>query len=413
MNNTFCIAPWVHVHSWANGDVLPCCVSRHDDDMKFGNLQTHTLKEVYNSDNIKEMRLRMMTGKKSPHCSRCYRDEEYGFDSLRLRLNRDYKERHIDMLDITNDDGSIDTEHMRIVYWDMRFSNLCNMKCRTCNTTSSSKWYEDDLEISKHIGHPAPAQKFIKIRNDMSSLIDEIRPQIDNIEEIYFAGGESIIMDEQWTLLDEFVAKEKFNVRLKYQTNMSVLKFKDRNILDVWRKFPNLNIGLSLDASGALAEYLRPGASWDTIEDNIRRIRTELPNANLEIGYTASALNITDIVRFYKYAVEEKLISKWYFYINLLEMPTHYHVNVLPREVLDDTILEIRELISNIRNDDGMDGIISQFESLIKVLKGPSLYQTEEWNRFCNMTRLIDNLRSESIYEHLPWLANYIDEKNT
>ena len=410
-NKNFCIAPWVHIHAWANGDVLPCCVSRHSDELKLGNLQDTSLADIYNSENTKALRLNMLDNKPSAHCARCYNDERFGFNSLRNKLNHDYLENNRDLVEMTTAEGIVPAEEMRIVYWDMRFSNLCNMKCRSCNTVSSSKWYDDELKLSKITGFSPPVDKFKKIRNDFSTLLEEIKPQVSNVEEIYFAGGEPLIMDEQWELLDEFIAQDKFDVRLKYQTNMSVLKYKDRDIISIWKQFPNLNIAMSLDASHGLGEYMRPGATWDTIESNIRKIKQEVPHAILQISPTVSAYNVTEIVKFYKYVVDNEFIEKWYFSLNLLEMPAYYHISILPASILQATKQDILELMSTFTTPD-MSNVKSQFQSLVNAIDGPSNYNTGDWYKFCKVTTALDTMRNESVLEHLPWLQSYMKDYN-
>ena len=218
-----------------------------------------------------------------------------------------------------------------------------------------------------------------------------------------------MIMDEQWELLDEFIAQEKFDVRLKYQTNTSVLKYKGRDIIDIWKKFPNLNIAMSLDASHGLAEYMRPGATWDDIESNIRMIKQELPHAVLGISPTISVHNITEIVKFYRYVVEQGYIQKWYFNLNLLEMPVYYHISVLPKPILENVKAEIQELIQTFTTSD-MDVVKNNFQSLINAIDQPSRYGTQDWAMFCKVTKTLDELRNESIFAHLPWLETYMQE---
>jgi hypothetical protein len=48
----------------------------------------------------------------------------------------------------TKDDGSIDTEDFPVVYYDLRFGNFCNLKCRMCGPTDSSAWYDDWIKLT-------------------------------------------------------------------------------------------------------------------------------------------------------------------------------------------------------------------------------------------------------------------------
>ena len=49
---------------------------------------------------------------------------------MRMRANESWKHHVEDSMSRTNPDGSV--EDMKLPYWDFRFSNICNFKCRSC-----------------------------------------------------------------------------------------------------------------------------------------------------------------------------------------------------------------------------------------------------------------------------------------
>ena len=73
---------------------------------------------------------------------------------------------------------------------------------------------------------------------------------IDYVEQIYFAGGEPLIMDEHYRILEELERRGMFDVRLVYNTNFTQVRLKDRYVFDFWKKFKNVSVGASLDAMG-------------------------------------------------------------------------------------------------------------------------------------------------------------------
>ena len=139
-----CIIPWVHLHTWPNGNVYPCCVTPMQHIA--GNLNDNTLEEVFNSDLMKNLRVDMMNGVKSESCERCWKQEENGGHSMRMRANDSWKHLVDDSLSRTNPDGSM--EEMKLPYWDFRFSNICNFKCRSCGPQLSTGWYPDTKKIA-------------------------------------------------------------------------------------------------------------------------------------------------------------------------------------------------------------------------------------------------------------------------
>ena len=136
-------------------------------------------------------------------------------------------------------------------YFDIRFSNICNYKCRTCGSEFSSKWAQEHKE------HDAPPAGFrvIQHADKSGALLDQVVEQIPNIELAYFAGGEPLITDEHYVILEEMIASGKCkDIVLRYNTNMSNFKYKKYDVLDMWSNFKRVEVSSSLDHYGVKAE---------------------------------------------------------------------------------------------------------------------------------------------------------------
>ena len=73
--------------------------------------------------------------------------------------------------------------------------------------------------------------------DDIYTILDQ---QIDNVEEIYFAGGEPLIMDEHYYILEKLIAKGRRDVRLRYSTNLMKIKYKQWDNIELWRHFDSV-----------------------------------------------------------------------------------------------------------------------------------------------------------------------------
>ena len=60
-NDTMCILPWIHMHPWPNGKTMLCCDSPWE--THIGDLRENTLREVWNSPDMRQVRLNMLQGK--------------------------------------------------------------------------------------------------------------------------------------------------------------------------------------------------------------------------------------------------------------------------------------------------------------------------------------------------------------
>jgi len=320
-DDVFCILPWVHLHAYPDGRAYPCCHSTMD--YPIGNLKENTIEEVWNSDSYKNMRKNMLEGKPCKECTKCYEQEKNGFISGRNSHNKHFG-HHIKLVDDTKSDGSY--EDFKLRYYDIRFSNLCNMSCRTCGSLFSSNWYNEETKLFGPRDHP----QIMFSGKTEEDMWEQLLPHIPYIEQIYFAGGEPLIMEEHYRFLKELVRQERFDVKILYNTNFSRLNLKDEDVLDYWKLFKSVSVGASLDAMGTRAEYMRKGTKWDETVRNRERMLEKCPNVDFYISSTVSIYNLFHISDFHRDWVENGLIQAQDWNINILQSPNRDRIDVLP-----------------------------------------------------------------------------------
>ena len=155
-NKTFCMAAWTHTYLSPQMERRLCCSSREDsqnfkqyiDTLPKNNLPTskinlQTLEQHWNSDYMKEVRVKLMAGEEIPQCQVC-NHKLLSVATYRSHFNKLYENQIDEAFKKTKDDGSTD---MQVTSWDYRFNNLCNFKCRMCGDMLSSSW---EAENRKH-----------------------------------------------------------------------------------------------------------------------------------------------------------------------------------------------------------------------------------------------------------------------
>ena len=258
--------PWLHLNVTPKGDVYPCCSSDYVE--PFANVKNMSLKQAFNTNRMKQLRLDMLSGRKNEACTFCYKHEENSPHSFRKYSLEHFGHLYDDLIPLTNEDGSIDNFSMR--YFDVRFSNICNFKCRTCGGEFSSQWAQEE----KQHDNREDSFRVVQHADESGKLLDEILEQIPNMELAYFAGGEPLITDEHYTILEEMISSGRCKeITLRYNTNMSNFKYKKYDILDMWSNFKNVEVSASIDHFGEKAEYIRSGTKWHSVENNLREIR--------------------------------------------------------------------------------------------------------------------------------------------
>lgn len=389
-----CVAPWVHLHTWPNNKVLPCCLTPMENTI--GDLSESSLAEVWNDKPIRDMRLQFMNDERPASCHRCYSIEDAGGKSYRHHLNKFYAD---DFSTIRETDINGHTKGMNIKYWDFRFSNICNFKCRSCGPQLSSGWYEDTEQLYGELPKNLPDPKNFATKPSWQ----ELEPLFEIVEEIYFAGGEPLIMEEHYRILNKLVAMEKFNVKLRYNTNFSRLKYKKLDVLDIWNKFKDVKIGASIDAMGPRAEFMRSGTKWDAIVENRNQMKERSPDTHFFTNITLGNMNSFHIIDFYKWIVDNEFIQDPRdIHINLVQFPKHYSLQSLPKEIkkqIEELYLDMADYCDSHK----IERVGEQFKMAVNYMNEEDIFEQER-NTFRNMTKNLDKIRNESFLEVFPEL---------
>jgi len=222
-------------------------------------------------------------------------------------------------------------------YMDIRFSNLCNMKCRSCGPDCSSQWAQEfvDKRGKEMFEQYFPNRKVVINNNDDQQFMVKLKPYLNDVKEVYFAGGEIIITPEHYECLDHWLESGNTDIELNYTTNFSTLHgYKDKNLLEYWKKFKNIQVWASLDAHGDLAECIRRGTDWEKTVANIKKLKEELPHVQFQITPTISIWNIFKFPDFFDYMIENELIDlKTCPRFNLATSPWYANIMILPKHV--------------------------------------------------------------------------------
>jgi radical SAM protein with 4Fe4S-binding SPASM domain len=396
----FCMAPWTHLCAESSGNVMPCCYASRDQEL--GNLHSSTLAEIWNSDATRKLRLNMLEDRPTELCWRCYELESVGSYSHRLRLNRTYA-HHFPLVESTTDDGTV--ARLNMPYMDLRFSNLCNFSCRTCGPDSSTTWYED----AQRLWGPFERVKLRRAIDDPVDLWRQLEPLLDHVEEIYFSGGEPLIMEEHYKVLGYLADHKRYGVRLLYNTNFSTMRYQSMDVLELWSRFESVTVGASLDGTRARGEYLRKGQVWSQVLENRKRMREVCPNARFHVSFTLSVMNSLHAPDMHRECVAEGLIEPNHMVINIVNSEKHFRVQILPAPLKERMRELYRGHIKNFIEPFGpsCDDVRGHFAAALKFLDNGDV--SDHLPVFRDFTRRLDEIRGESFVTVFPELSALMD----
>ncbi len=358
----FCPLPWLMMAVRNNGDMRICCQANtaksrglyRKENGEAYNVEQEVIADARNSNLAKDLRKSMIEGVQHEACIRC--DQE---DINKIRSRRSYEvEKAKDTFsyehakEVTGSDGSIDVKKIPLNYLDLRFGNKCNIRCRMCGPTDSSAWYNDYVELwgtpsyeesSGEVKLIQDGQKNWVPENNIYDWVerehfwDDIEENMDHLTYIHTVGGEPMLIEKQFNLLEKCIAKGiAKNIELEYNTNGTIIPQK---AWDYWKHFKTVKIGLSMDGTGTLNDYIRYPSKWKNIEDNIKKLENYEGNLHLWFTYTVQVLNIfyLDDVLKWKIAQDFKNFgasrTQPFVSSHPLHNPKHYSIHILPMDV--------------------------------------------------------------------------------
>ena len=389
-SKTFCIYPWIHLHAYPTGEAYPCCHAEMKPGI-VGNCRTNTLEEIWRDQPMQQLRADMLSETPNAACTRCYEQEQSGFFSGRKSANKHHG-HHVKKLD---------SNPFEMTYWDIRFSNLCNLSCRSCGHIFSSSWYQDQAKL---------AGPEWKARNTVlnyagrteTDMWEQLEPHLDYVEQIYFAGGEPLLMAEHYNILEELLRRGRTDVRLIYNTNFTHTDLKGRSVFEYWRQFKSVAVGASLDDMGARGEYIRKGTDWSVVQQNRRDMLKICPDVDFYISPTLSIMNAHHLPDFHRAWVEQGLIRAQDLNVNILQDPLYYRVDIAPSEYKAELESKWRKHIEWLKPQDHLGRATQGFESAITFMN--STDNTHLLDTFWRKTHELDTIRNESCLTVIPEL---------
>lgn len=361
-SNTFCVLPWIHFATRPNGDMRLCCNanssgagSNHtiglvkNEKGVPANFGRETPMSAWNNEYMRDVRTSMLEGKIPASCKKCFEEESKNVVSKRMWETGTWIQEGLDIKELIDNtkDGFVPE---KLVYLDLRLGHTCNLKCIMCSPHDSSQWVADHKKV-----YPLFQAKELKDqmnwnRKDFNNFWHEnpdfwkeMYAQIPNLKQVYFAGGEPLMIREHKLFLEEIIRQGYADkILVRYNTNGLLV---DDSIIDLWKKFKKVKVGFSIDATDLRNWYIRYPSDWDTIVKNLHKLDNTADNIHVSIATAIQILNIKNLAYFAKWKITQNfkkinfdgesdgiLPGGGIFNMHLLYIPTFLSIKCLPPE---------------------------------------------------------------------------------
>jgi len=381
--NTKCVLPWIHKYVNPQGLVLTCCVGNENSPL--GRIQDNSLNEI----STDQVRQQMEAGQRPSECYSCWRTEDLGLTSLRHHANKTWSNYY-------------SQTNFVLRHLDIRLSNKCNLMCRMCSGKFSNRIAQEEQKL----------YGFTKYKNEVLSptlvikQLDFIRNNVDTISSVYFAGGEPLINDEHYQILQILIDAKRTDIELSYNTNFSMLQFKKYNVLDYWKHFKKVNIGASIDLIGDQSNYVRHGVEYSQLEKNYRYIK-DLQNVNFKITSILHLQNVFNLPKLQKHWIEQGFACK-NIKFTCVTTPEEQAITVLPEHYKNLALVTIDDHMEYLKSVIDSENLINSWNEAKQFM-----ISRDDSNLLLEFFRLTDdkdrsrNQKFENYFPEYKNLRNY------
>ena len=358
---TFCVLPWIHLATRPNGDMRLCCTANasgagvdHEvglvkmEDGKPANFARNTPLEAFNNDYMKSVRKTMLKGEIPASCKACFDEESQGMLSKRVWETATWmKDEGVDIEELiaqTNEDGTVPE---KLQYLDLRLGHTCNIKCVMCSPHDSSKWVADHKKLIPVLQDPEvkrqmqwDRKEFNNKWHEKESFWEELYAQIPNLKQVYFAGGEPLMIKEHKMFIKEIIRQGyQHNVLLRYNSNGILV---DEELIELWSKFRKVKFAVSVDASFERDDYIRFPTKFADVERTLHMLDNTPDNIHISMATAVQIFNIKHMPDFIKWKINSNFkkmnvglvggvqMGGGLVNMHLVHIPTFLNITILP-----------------------------------------------------------------------------------
>lgn len=371
---------------------------------EYGLFTQKKISELINSEQAKEHRKTLMKGEWPDACGSCKDLESVNLTSTRLSSHGYHYQNPI--RNYNYETGEI--SHIQSL--ELRFNNFCNLICRHCTNTHSSRWeklIKQKPEILEKLSRENEETSGKPIDGYFDDILDN---HIPKLERLTITGGEPLFQLEHYIFLQKIKEEYAKNINLLYVTNGTVTEAHGYDLIKIWKKFKSVHLIVSTDGVGEQFNYFREGANWDIVEKNILFWKDKRIPVAFEI--TCSAYQLFYLVETIDYLYNLNIAYK--IQTQIVQYPPVINPRIIPQKAKMEILQDWNHYTSRISNNKKLEYIKRIGQPMIDYMLGTDLdayklpnKKTPTWESFKEYTLTLDKEFNREIKKSFPKLFKY------
>lgn len=383
VSKTFCAYPFVHQYLAIDRSVSVCCYNPNS----YQSDKNQSLIQSFNSEKMNSLRESMLLGEKNSMCHHCYDLEDKGMTSprqLETKVWEDYYSKQLEKNIIKFKNNEL----LNPISHDIRFSNKCALKCKTCIPVNSSSINVENKQIQNSLPKKLKSLSMFSTPDDQNKNQVEDIPINKDTTWITLVGGEPLIEEKNTKLLQKAI-ELKIDPVIVINTSMAR---KNNKLFEILKNFSKVNYVVSLDGIGKVNDYIRSGSQFDEVYENINASRHNISGFNTVV----SMYNIFKIREILEWVMNNFPNKKHFINLCVDHSPTE--LKNLPYILRQSAIQECKKLYENYKNPQILD---------IATFLEENNYSETGFEQFIEFTKFIDGIRGDNILDVEPRYAPY------
>ena len=400
VSKTFCVYPWINLHTNTDGRCKLCCHVYTEDYIKVKNqdaiIGIDSFDSIWHGDYMTDVRNKMLKGQPVKECKRCYEHEQKGLESSREWANKNF---HLESTEIYDP-----------IHLELRLGNHCNLKCNSCWAPSSDNIYKERKKIiateslpgwlSDQWNHEIKSVERFDWQwfetDEFKMLIDRIAP---TLKRLYMTGGEPTLITANQYVIDKLIEHGNKDCHVCWTTNMTTWP---EGFYDKLEFFESSEIQMSIDGYGDVNSYLRYPTDWSKVEQNFAKAQALPDKVELKIYFVYQAWNVFDVGNLVEW-LEKNQKRRVDFVPIFLEHPDQLHSSVWPKQVKQQILAGLKSIHTGTHKD--------AIERIINYTHNSDKYSKQILQRMKTFIEINEKYRKLQFSNIFPYLNEILGEE--